>query len=287
MLSPVSGTMRVESEVVTSVATTRLIWFDHNAAPDTLVSWDCYYLDLCLTPRPANMRGCYRDHWPAHRFEHVGDMFLVPPGELLHVKADGPVHHTSIVTEVKADVLHDWLGFVPVWNDRRLEASLDVAHNGIRHLLRRLAEEARNPGLASARMTELVAGQLALEIGRFCEGVDAAPATGGLAAWRLRLIDDRLKEMRVPPSLTELAELCSISVRQLTRGFRKSRGCTIGDYIAQSRIENAKRMLSDGQSIKGIAHALGYTSTSSFSYAFRRAILMTPRQFLNRICRTK
>lgn len=287
MRSPVNGSMRVEAEVVTAMATTRLIWFDHGEAPDTLVSWDSYYIDLSLTPRPANMRACYTGHWTPHHFRAVGDMFLVPPGELLHVRADGPVHHTSIVCEVNADLLHDWLGFRLDWNDRRLEASLDMASNGIRHMLRRLAEEARNPGLASARMCELVAGQLALEIGRFCEGIVDAPATGGLAAWRLRIIDDRLKEMRVPPTLAELAELCSISVRQLTRGFRKSRGCTIGDYVAQSRIENAKRMLSDGQSIKSIAHALGYTSTSSFSYAFRRAIALTPRQFLNRVYRTK
>jgi AraC family transcriptional regulator len=287
MRSPVSGTMRVEAEVITAMATLRLIWFDHGEAPDTLVSWNNYYLDLSLTPRPANMRACYNDHWTPHHFRPVGDMFLVPPGELLHVRADGPVHHTSIVCEIDAAMLHEWLGFVPEWNDRRLEASLDMNSNSIRHKLRRLAEEARNPGLASARMCDLVAGQLAIEVGRFFEAIVEAPVTGGLAAWRLRLIDDRLKEMRVMPTLGELAELCSISVRQLTRGFRKSRGCTIGDYVAQSRIENAKRLLSDGHSIKSIAHALGYTSTSSFSYAFRRAIAMTPRQFLNRVYRTK
>jgi AraC family transcriptional regulator len=68
-------------------------------------------------------------------------------------------------------------------------------------------------------------------------------------------------------------------VRQLTRGFRASRGCTIGEYAARNEIDRAKELLTAGESIKVIAASLGFASPSSFTYAFRRATGQTPAQF--------
>jgi AraC family transcriptional regulator len=73
-----------------------------------------------------------------------------------------------------------------------------------------------------------------------------------------------------------------LSVRQLTRGFRASRGRSIGDYVAQSRIDHAKRLLATKQSVKAISYSLGFASPSSFSFAFRRATGETPREFRQR-----
>ena len=152
--------------------------------------------------------------------------------------------------------------------------------------MRRLGQELRYPGFARELMAELIAGQIAVELCRYCAAIDEAPGAGGLASWRLRLIDERLAEVREAPTLTELAKLCSMSVRQLTRGFRASRGCSIGDYITQSRIDTAKRLLANEDSIKAIARAMGFASASSFSYAFRRGAGVTPRQFRTRVARS-
>jgi AraC family transcriptional regulator len=75
-------------------------------------------------------------------------------------------------------------------------------------------------------------------------------------------------------------------VRQLTRGFRASRGCSIGDYIASRRLDHAKQLLATGQSVKAIAYSLGFASPSSFCFAFRRATGQTPREFRNGLTRT-
>jgi AraC family transcriptional regulator len=133
----------------------------------------------------------------------------------------------------------------------------------------------------------MVAGQLAVEVARYCEAIAEGPISGGLASWRLRLIDERLQQTGEVPSLDALASLCSISIRQLTRGFRASRGCSIGDHIAHSRIDMAKRLLGTSDSIKAIAFALGFASPSSFSYAFRRATGSSPRQFRQRQLRKR
>jgi AraC family transcriptional regulator len=125
-------------------------------------------------------------------------------------------------------------------------------------------------------------GQISIELGRYCMTVRERPTQGALAPWRIRLIEERLTsadEASKPPTLSELAQACNMSVRQLTRAFRASRGCSIGDYIAQCRIDHAKRMLASDQSIKAVAYALGFSSPSSFSYAFRSATGQTPREY--------
>jgi AraC family transcriptional regulator len=166
-----------------------------------------------------------------------------------------------------------------------LEASLDIPNGHIHTLLLRLAEEAQHPGFASQVLVELISAQLGIELGRYCAAVADVPATGGLAPWRLRLIDERLREVRMVPTLTELASLCNLSVRQLTRGFRASRRRSIGDYFVQCRIDSAKRLLATDESVKAIAYALGFASPSSFSFAFRRATGETPREFRQRALR--
>jgi AraC family transcriptional regulator len=164
---------------------------------------------------------------------------------------------------------------------------LDIVHPHIRSCLSRLAEEARHGGTGSKALAEMLAGQLAIELARYLEAIAEGPITGGLASWRLRLIDERLHRLGPPPTLGELAELCNLSIRQLTRGFRSSRGCTIGDHMAQTRIEMAKRMLASEDSVKSIAFALGFASPSSFSYAFGRLNGVSPLRFRQRHLRKR
>jgi AraC family transcriptional regulator len=123
---------------------------------------------------------------------------------------------------------------------------------------------------------------LAVELGRFCLEVVERSMSGGLSSWRLRLIDERLSDDPTAPGLQELADLCSVSVRQLTRGFRASRGSSLGDYIEQRRMETAKRLLMGGDSVKAIAFTMGFASPSSFTYAFRRAVGISPSHFRTR-----
>ena len=81
--------------------------------------------------------------------------------------------------------------------------------------------------------------QIGIELARYLLGIEEIPRTGGLSARNLRLIDERLTRDGVAPSLEELAVVCGLSVRHLTRAFRASRRCSIGDYIAECRIQRA------------------------------------------------
>jgi AraC family transcriptional regulator len=276
----------VEAELRTAVMTAQVLRYDLSAPVDMLMREEpAYRLDLSLTPRPKNARACYRNRWNPHRFERLGKMFLVPPGETLHARSDSGSLQTSVVCHFGADTLSDWMAPNSEWNDRCLEASLDIQNDNVRSLLVRLAQEVRYPGLASVELSELIAAQMVIEIGRYFSRLGDIPISGGLAPWRLRLIDDYLRDASAPPALAELARLCKLSVRQLTRGFRVSRGCSIGDYLAIHRIDHAKALLGAGQSVKEVAYALGFSSPSSFCYAFRRTTGVTPREFLKRSAR--
>jgi len=276
--------MSIDSELRVPVATAQLVQFHAMGPTDVVMQQrETYWLDQCLTPRQQNARACWRNRGSPRRFQRLGRVFLVPPGETLQARGDGGSIQVSILCHLQPDALSQWFDGDLRWTDRRLEACLDIPDANVRSLLLRLAQEMRQPGFASEVLVELVAAQLAIELCRYCTTVAETGPGGGLAPWRLRRIDDRLTDVLSAPTLTELAALCKLSVRQLTRGFNASRGCTIGEHIANVRIDHAKRLLATELSIKAIAYALGFSSPSSFCCAFRRATLDTPRQFRHRL----
>ena len=284
-----TATITVDAELTGTSLSAQLVRFDIPAPTDALVATEPHYqINMCLTPRPLNARACYRQRWGPNRFERLGDIFMVPPGEHLQFRG-GSGRQLSIVCQISPTLITTIIGQEPQWSDAQLAATLDITNARIRALLFRLTEEIRYPGHAADAMFEHLGGELAIELARLYLEKEEQPATGGLAGWRLRLIDERLSEDPAAPSLSELARHCNMSVRQLTRGFKVSRGCSIGDYIvqcridvAQRRMERAKRLLVDGESVKTIAFTMGFSSPSSFTYAFRRAVGISPSQFRQR-----
>lgn len=238
-----------------------------------------YWLEMCLTPRDGSPRVHYHERWQAHRYEPVGKAFMLNCSERIQgvsEKSSG----RSVICKIGPEAMREWTGTEPdEWTDNQLLAALDISSPIIHSVLARLASELRTPGFASALMVELLAGQLAIEMQRFRLAKIAKPACGGLSPWQLRIIDERLKTAEVQPCLEELAKSCEISVRHLTRAFKTSKGCSIGEYVAIHRIDLAKRLLLEGDSIKSIAPKTGFASVPSFSFAFRRATGMSPGMF--------
>jgi AraC family transcriptional regulator len=277
------ASMTVDAELRVPLATIRLARFHVSGPSDNILrEEETYWLDMCLTPRHRNARACFVDRWGPHRFERIGSVFLLPPRETMLARSEGGPTQASVLCHLRPEPVRQWFEGELEWTDRRLEAGLDIPDDNVRRLLLRLADELRRPGFASVVLIELLVAQLAIELGRYCVTIKEGPSSGGLAPWRLRMIDERLREVREAPTLSELAALCNLSVRQLTRAFRKSRGRSIGDHVAQCRIDHAKRLLESCESIKAIAYSLGFGSPSSFSFAFRCATGQTPREFRER-----
>jgi AraC family transcriptional regulator len=266
----------------TPLARCAILRFDFkDEVAKTIFHEDVHLVDLCLTPRPRGACARFSDVWAQNRYERFGGVFLLPAGFAAQARSR-PGTQKSVVTWLNAAKLSEWLEDENSWSDRWLSSTLDIGAPQVRSIMALLARELEHPGFAGDVMTDLLNLQLGIELGRFYRSL-SDHATGGLPPWRLRLIEERVRELGSPPALQELANLVGLSVRQLTRSFRDSRGVSIGAFIEDVRIAEARRLLEGERSIKDVAYRMGFASPSGFSYAFKAATGETPREFRSRV----
>ena len=78
----------------------------------------------------------------------------------------------------------------------------------------------------------------------------------------------------------ELAARLEVSQEYLTRCFCRYIGVTPGKYLNQVRIENAKRLLREGQHpVQFVSDACGFSNANYFARVFRRSVGMNPREY--------
>lgn len=92
---------------------------------------------------------------------------------------------------------------------------------------------------------------------------------------------DRLvSDLRNPPGLHDLAGSVGLTAKVLNQGFRTLYGTTVFDYLRDTRLTAARRMIEDGLNmpLKQIAWQVGYGQASNFVSAYRRHFGATPRR---------
>ncbi len=268
----------VESHVRISVGDVALVRQQFSAPIDTVGYGDDHHLQLSMMPTQKKAKACYLEQWGPNRFETMGDLFMLPARLRLRARSECRVQH-AIICRFKPDLVAALFQTNIEWTEQRLVGSLDIASDNIRRLLYRIAGELHSPGFASDAMIESLVAQACVELARYFQNVEINLPSGGLPPRRLRLINDCLANDPGGTTLSGLANLCGLSVRHLTRAFRASCGQSLGDYIAHYRIDHARRMLAAGASVKEAAFAVGFTASTNFSAAFRRATGYTPRQY--------
>jgi AraC family transcriptional regulator len=211
----------------------------------------------------------------------MGAVFLLPARAMLHARSVCRVQQ-SLVCNLVPDAVDAWFGEALDWPDHQLVGALDVTSADVRRLLFRIARELKEPGFGSDALVELLAGQVCIELARQFRTMEPHVARGGLTPWRLRLIEEQVTADPGKATLADLASTCGLSVRHLTRAYRISCGRTLGDFIAEQRIDRARTLLSKGMSIKQTAFAVGFTAPSNFAAAFGRATGATPREYRSR-----
>ncbi|WP_414551055.1 helix-turn-helix transcriptional regulator [Anabaena sp. CCY 0017] len=88
-------------------------------------------------------------------------------------------------------------------------------------------------------------------------------------------------QLEYPPSLCELAQQVGVSVRTLQRGFSALFNTTVMGYLTQQRLENAQRLLRQGDhKVVEVANLVGYGHLGNFAAAFKRQYGITPSQCL-------
>jgi AraC family transcriptional regulator len=107
------------------------------------------------------------------------------------------------------------------------------------------------------------------------------PTRGGLAPWQQRTAIDYIEEhLAEAIPLSAFAQLVRLSPYYFCRAFKQSFGVPPHRYHMDRRIEHAKELLAQRViSVTDVGLTLGFSETSSFSAAFRKATGLTPSQY--------
>jgi AraC family transcriptional regulator len=244
---------------------------------DIWTTTGAYFLDMSLSPRPGPARATYLGAG-RRASEVIGRIMFVPPG---HTVRSGCAtgRQRSMHCVLDAPMIDGLLKRTPTWDGAALAEGLHLNSPEIEWLLLKMYRELRHAGFATEIMVESLASALSVAlIRRFgLERPEARRSAGGLAPWRMRRIRERAYSDQAAPGLTELAELCGMTVRHLGRAFKAETGQTVGKFVEEATIERARSMLNETDAPIGeIARTLGFSSSTSFAYAFRRATGLRP-----------
>ena len=107
--------------------------------------------------------------------------------------------------------------------------------------------------------------------------VRGSSSTAGSVERALEFIRGNLTE---DLSLSRVAEQVSLSPIHFHNCFKAATGRTLRSYVEELRIKRAVELLvSTDYTLTKIAFECGFSSQSYFSYAFRRRMKMTPREY--------
>jgi len=183
--------------------------------------------------------------------------------------------HFERVTEIRPEL----------WNEHG-ESLVAIRNKRLEILMQEIYAEFVQPGFAHELLIESAASLLLVEIGRHARQLERKSAKSAsslsLAPWQLRRIQERIQaSLEIGyPNLSELAEMCGISQSHLMRSFKASTGWQIHKYIAEERLNTAKRMLAEDQvNSREISARLGFRSPAYFATAFRRMTGKTPSEY--------
>jgi AraC-like DNA-binding protein len=101
---------------------------------------------------------------------------------------------------------------------------------------------------------------------------------------RLCQARDLLREVREDPlSIEAVAREIRMSPYHFIRQFEAVFGDTPHQFRIQSRLELAKRLLADGDSVTDVCLEVGFSSLGSFSYLFARRVGVPPSAYQRRV----
>jgi len=234
--------------------------------------------------RPAK---CYFDIGDnPTRISDLGPLVLRPCGVPLRAFTDSETKGVAQVLMFRFDdnYFSDSTG-LKEWTENELSHCNNLQSKIIAQMMQRVALELITPQFGSTCAIESLLQLILIEIARiFSQKKYNTISTGQrkIAPWQLRKIEECLRETTDHwPTLNELAQLCGISPKHLSRAFSETMDTPLSKYSEQIRVERAKALLRDSKlAVKQVAATLGFPNANYFSTAFHRATGETPTSFI-------
>ncbi|HYL99580.1 MAG TPA: AraC family transcriptional regulator [Blastocatellia bacterium] len=215
---------------------------------------------------------------------HAGEAALINVGQFHSAKAESVEFvSTSILPSLVADVASE-IG--SIHNDTEIVFRASVARDeSIAGISRQIAVELSSDRLGREAMLDSLARQLVINLLRSHFTIRRTPSIElsrvGPVDRRLRravefMHDNYSRELAVE----EIASAAYLSEFHFARLFKQILGVTPHMYLANLRLEEARRLLSETElSISEVAAMVGYQSQSHFTRVFKAVTGITPRCF--------
>ena len=214
------------------------------------------------------------------------EIAIIPAGSSWVCRSEGAELPTMLLLYLRPLFVRTAAGEWDFSPENGLTPQIGFSDKHICHIAMSLLHELSESNVVGRLYADSLATGLAIQLVRHYSSLkDVHVGHGGMAPHKLRkaiaLIDHHLsdeEEGRV--ALRGVARAVRMSYFHFSRAFKQSMGMTATNYIAERRIERAKRMLEETElPISEIALRSGFSSQSHFTTAFRRLAGATPKAF--------
>jgi len=236
----------------------------------------------------------------------AGDFVALPHGPAFRLASDlavSPVNIRSVVTEPLRGGIVSWqgggaclgliasftfaaehanilLGLLPPLVHIRSHAERAV----MQWYMERMIVVLRNPQPGGVLLGEYLSQMMLIELLRLHVTQQCPERVGWLFALSDQPLSAALAAMHERPgyrwTLHELAGRAGMSRSAFALRFKKKVGVSVIDYLTRWRMLLAgDRLTNSDDSVSAIALSLGYESDSAFSFAFKREMGCSPRQY--------
>lgn len=265
----------------------RRYFWTHPLEQTLLGMEDSLVINMALTSRPAHTRvnRVVEGEGEDALSGEAGRLVIMVPGMPYNVVAPkGTLRSLHVAIdcakfEAIAGEAIDWRALGPFSGEWRAGLSVESQ-------MARIHDEIVQNTIGREIVIEACVDVICVELSRqFRRGRPARPdvLAGGLAAWRMRAIMTRIQQSGPAPRVTELADLCGLTERQLSRAYKAETGQTIGRFIEEVTMERAHRLLmTTAQPISEVARELGFASSDSFAQSYRRHTGTSPSKVRRR-----
>jgi AraC family transcriptional regulator len=218
---------------------------------------------------------------------HAGEVAIIPARTAWSYESREPVVRNVLLLFLRPLIVRSVVErFDFARKDLAVTPQLGFRSKQIRHITMSLLCELNQTNVVGRFCADSMATSLALLLIRHYSSLnDVNREQGGMAPHKLRrtiaMIDSYLErggQGRV--ALRSVAKDVGISYCHFSKAFKQSMGMTPTNYIAERRIERAKRLMEETDlPISEIALRAGFSSRDQFTTSFRRLTGVTPRSF--------
>ncbi len=237
-------------------------------ASTRITPWHIHPHDMLIVLRTGQMG-----------FVIQNEFHFISPGMMIHLPANYPHYAQSLEANVFA-----WIINIP--SEKRVKQFCDEPKIfKTNSVIEGLCERIVNANVRSKEDKHPLIRRLVLS---FLDSLGVVQPMRHLAIpfpKRQTLCEIALAIILDPQSNTLLdvwAKKVGMSRRSLTDHFLKETGLSYVDWRKRVKLQSSLFLLAEGKPIKEIAHALGFSSSSSFIQVFREQFHVAPKTYLAR-----